>query len=114
MKIIAILSFFLCCVFAAQATDFWVNNLKYTVNPDSCTVFVTKGISFEPYLAGGSDLVRHRLKEDSTHQALSGVITIPESVSYQGKRYPVTVIGRYAFKDCKEITSVIIPESILS
>lgn len=112
MKQIAILSLFLCCVFAAKATDFWVNNLKYTVNADSCTVFVTKGISFEPYLAGGSDLVRHRIKEDSTHQPLYGDITIPESVSYQGKTYPVTVIGSYAFKDCKEITSVLLPESV--
>lgn len=112
MKQVAILSLFLCCVFAAKATDFWVNNLKYTVNADSCTVFVTKGISFEPYLAGGSDLVRHRIKEDSTHQPLYGDITIPESVSYQGKTYPVTVIGSYAFKDCKEITSVVLPESV--
>ncbi|MDD4637546.1 MAG: leucine-rich repeat domain-containing protein [Bacteroidales bacterium] len=111
MKKLIVLLFF-CCVCTAQATEFWVNNLKYTVNADSCTVFVTKGISFEPYWVFGSSFAHYRLKEDSTHQPLSGVITLPESVSYQGKSYPLTVIGSYAFKDCKEVTSIRIPESV--
>ena len=42
----------------------------------------------------------------------SGAITIPESVTYNGKSYPVTSIGRTAFYACRILTSVTIPNSV--
>ena len=42
----------------------------------------------------------------------SGNITIPSSVSYNGKTYPVTGIEYKAFSGCNELTSVVIPTSI--
>lgn len=44
----------------------------------------------------------------------SGVIVIPESVTYNDVIYKVTRIGHYAFNSCRELTSVTIPESVTS
>ena len=44
----------------------------------------------------------------------SGNVTIPESVTYNGRTYSVTSINEYAFYGCSDLTSVIIPNSITS
>ena len=41
-----------------------------------------------------------------------GELIIPASVSWNGTTYPVTAIGRYAFTNCLNLTSVVIPESV--
>lgn len=41
-----------------------------------------------------------------------GSITIPESVTYGGKTYRVTIIGYTAFSGCKELTSIVLPNCI--
>ena len=43
-----------------------------------------------------------------------GAITIPSSVSYNGKTYSVTSIEVQAFQDCSGLTSVTIPNSVTS
>ena len=49
-----------------------------------------------------------------THESnlYSGVVSIPKSVTYNGKIYPVTSIGNSAFSNCSNLTSVTIPESV--
>lgn len=42
----------------------------------------------------------------------TGVITIPESVSYNGNTYSVTTIGYDAFGFCVNLTSITIPNSV--
>lgn len=42
----------------------------------------------------------------------SGDIIIPETVTYEGEKYSVTSIGSGAFKNCYDLTSVIIPNSV--
>ena len=44
----------------------------------------------------------------------SGVVNIPESVTYNGTIYPVTSIGKYAFYYCSGLTSVTIGNSVTS
>ncbi len=44
----------------------------------------------------------------------SGVVNIPESVTYNGMIYPVTSIGESAFDYCSGLTSVTIPNSVTS
>ena len=43
-----------------------------------------------------------------------GHVTIPETVTYNGKPYAVTSIGRYAFSNCTSLTAVTIPNSVTS
>ncbi len=44
---------------------------------------------------------------------LSGVVVIPSEVTYEGKTYKVIGIGSFAFCGCYEMTSVVIPESVI-
>ncbi len=50
----------------------------------------------------------------SNREAYSGVVTIPETVTYNGTTYSVTAIGNAAFELCSELTSVTIPNSVTS
>ena len=44
----------------------------------------------------------------------TGNLTIPSSVTYSGNTYSVTTIGNYAFSGCNGLTSVIIPNTVIS
>lgn len=43
----------------------------------------------------------------------SGDIIIPETFSYKGNRYKVTSIGENAFRLCNDLSSVVIPNSVI-
>ena len=43
---------------------------------------------------------------------LSGEVVIPSEVTYDGKTYKVISIGEFAFNDCYEVTSIVIPGSV--
>lgn len=78
-----------CIGFGAEAYDFIVDDLQYTIENDG-SVSVT---GFNSYLNGN--------------------INIPESVTYSGNIYTVKYIGMYAFENCSKITSIIIPNTVL-
>ena len=42
----------------------------------------------------------------------SGVVVIPDKLTYKGKTYTVTEIGNNAFSGCSKMTSISIPESV--
>ena len=42
----------------------------------------------------------------------SGDVVIPESVTYNGITYSVTSIGFVAFRECRSLTSITIPNSV--
>ncbi len=44
----------------------------------------------------------------------SGSVTIPATVTYNGTTYSVTSIGNSAFKNCRDLTNVTIPNSVTS
>lgn len=44
----------------------------------------------------------------------SGEVVIPERVVFNGKTLPVTAIGDQAFRNCMELTRVVLPEGITS
>ena len=50
----------------------------------------------------------------SSYDEYCGDIVIPESITYQNTTYCVTSISDVAFKDCIDMTSVTIPESVTS
>ena len=82
------------CLFMAYGsnpTEFTVGDLNYRVNDDHVSVTVTGHI--DGYNA-------------------QGPLVIPESVSYGGRDYAVTVIGNSAFLYCFYLTSLTIPNSV--
>ena len=48
-----------------------------------------------------------------TPNKYSGDIIIPETFSYKGNRYKVTSIGENAFRLCNDLSSVVIPNSVI-
>lgn len=46
------------------------------------------------------------------YNSVSGILSIPSSVSYGGSVYKVTTIGEDAFYSCSRLTSVTIPSSV--
>ena len=46
------------------------------------------------------------------NNANTAAVEIPAQVNHLGNSYPVTIIGKQAFRDSKKLTSIVIPESI--
>lgn len=71
--------------------------------------FVADGIYYKTDLWGDYAMVCDQGEDGGLY---SGDVTIPESVTNDGTRYPVLKIGAYAFNNCTELTSVNMPASI--
>ena len=82
---------------AASAHDFEVDGIYYYITSfTDLTVEVT-------YKGGG-------VLEFSDEY--TGIVTVPETVTYNKKTYRVTSIGSRAFYDCSNVTSIIIPKGV--
>ena len=83
----------LLCSISANAYDFEVDGIYYNITSNyNLTVEVTRG-------------------NDGTY---SGTVTIPSSVECNSKTYSVTSIGDEAFRFCRDLTSITIPNSVTS
>ena len=84
----------------------------------SASNFMVDGFAYN-YLNGssGSEVeVTYTNSNNNYANNYSGLTTvnIPSSVTYSGKTYSVTSIGNYAFRGCRGLTSVTIPNSVTS
>ena len=79
--------------FAGMAQTFTVNDLNYQVNPDGVSVTVTGHV--DGYNA-------------------TGALDIPASVNHEGTDYAVTTIGNTAFMYDFYLTSLTIPNSVIT
>ena len=62
----------------------------------------------------GTAEVTYKTNSDANASYVSGSLTIPSEIQNEGQTYIVTSIGSYAFRYCSELTSVIIPNSVIS
>ena len=84
------------CAVSTTAHDFEVNGIYYLINGTEATVSF-RGNTFSEY-----------------SNEYSGDIIIPETVTYQGTTYSVTAIKERAFNECRFVTSITIPNSVIS
>ena len=95
-KLLAILLIFFTCILPALAVKkVKIGDLYYNLNPDDRTAEVTSQNNSNPYW-----------KTNITSA------NIPSSIEYRSTTYRVTSIGKSAFMDCKELTSVTIPNGV--
>ena len=78
-------------------------------NSDGITIYYNWANSEKTELA-----VRYYTDYLGRRNYYSGNVVIPESVVYDGNTYSVTSIGESAFANCKDLTSVTIPNSVTS
>ena len=64
--------------------------------------------------SGTKATVTYQYSGSTNGSAYSGSVTIPETVTYGSNTYSVTSIGGGAFRGCKGLTSVTIPNSVTS
>ena len=79
------------CALGAGAYDFVSNNVYYDITGTN-----TVAVARQSQYGGG----------------YSGALTIPSTVTYSGKTYTVTSVGRDAFRSCNYLTSVQLPTTI--
>lgn len=83
------------------------------VNDDGITIYYSTLYSM--------DLHTHKTEKyygvtykTSDYNSYSGIINIPASVTYEGETHPVKCINASAFRNCRDLTSVSIPNSVMS
>lgn len=88
-----------------------INLPAFTTKVKAATIGVVDGLRYE------LDETEHTAKiilGESGYGSYSGDITIPKTVVYEGKTYTVTSIGTSSFYVCENVTSVTIPDSIIT
>jgi len=100
----SLLSFLSTCLvssalFTVQAHDFEVNKIYYDSIKGTSNCSVTFNLAD---------------KTGNKYASYAGDVVIPETVTYEGKTFTVTETGKYAFRNCVEMTSIKLPETIVT
>ena len=90
---------------AVYSYDAKINGIYYNFSGDEAVV------TYQTYEVGTQDDGTQKVKYVSD---CTGDVVIPASVTFEGKTYSVTAIGDYAFWHCTGVTSVTIPETVVS
>lgn len=77
---------------ASYAYTAYIDGIYYNLNSEAKTADVTY--------------------KDKRYNSYSGIVTIPETVTFEGNEYYVTSIGNSAFSKCANLSSVTIPNSV--
>lgn len=85
----------LLCSIVANAHDFEVDGIFYNIT-------------------SAGNLAIEVTYKDSKYNSYLGNVIIPETVTYNGKTYIVTSIGKEAFRQCTELINVTLPNNIVT
>lgn len=91
-RLVLMIALLLAVALSASAYDFMVDGIAYNVNSDGTTVTV--------------------VQDNQYHPTYSGDIIVPDVVSNDGKDYSVVAIGERAFIQCRNLTSITMPETL--
>lgn len=72
------------------------------------------GLYYELSSATKTASVTYKSLPDNNASYVTGELTIPSTITYERVVYTVTTISEMAFRSYKELTSVVIPNSIIS
>ena len=64
------------------------------------------------FINGKKVIISESASVKSASTSLSGSVTIPSQITYKGKSIAVTSISSYAFQDCSQITSIVVPSGV--
>ena len=97
-KLLTLFFAFTCAtsIFAAKY-DCKIDGIYYNLNETNKTATVTNQVGHTKWVK---------------RSAYSGIVSVPSSITYNGKTYSVTTIGESAFYNCSRLTSVTIPNSV--
>ena len=76
--------------------------------------FEVDGIFYNYNLDDGTAIVTSEYEDVYSTRSYTGDMTIPNSVSINGRTLKVTAIGNHAFWHCENLKSVKLPETITS
>ena len=96
MKKLYLFTLLLALPLLASAYDCQVDGIYYNLNSEEKTAEVTY----------------QKVENNIYYSDYSGSVVIPEKFTYKGVEYSVTSIGISAFRDCRGLTSVTIPNSV--
>ncbi|MCR4812412.1 MAG: leucine-rich repeat protein [Bacteroidales bacterium] len=95
---------FLFFALVALSAQSWAYDFSYTY----------QGQTLYYNIVDGNAQVTYQIDSYPRYTNLTGSLTIPSSVTYNGTTYSVTSIGNSAFENCSGLTSVTIPNSVTS
>jgi len=98
--------------------DLVISNAKENVTVESGALDDCKSVTWDFLIDESESPLKFKILTDSTAEVtkencVEGSVTIPSKVVIDGKRYSVVSIAYQAFKNCKGLTNITIPTSVI-